>query len=186
MWILLVLSSVLGYYAHHLIDDIPTDLESHAERTPSISSGVNGVAISLEEIRAHNVGEEGEDMQLSTEFGEPSSTGTIKYPNVGQMHARTIGRVADCLRWIGKSIAIINAIGIIINSIFQYAGVYDNCYCDSSIYTWGISYAFNVISPVASDIDLASNAWIGALALALTCCAFFVGTIYLIRDSLPS
>ena len=185
VWILLVSSSVLGYHAHHLMDDMPTDLKSDAERTPSISSGVNGVAISLEEIRAHNVGEEGEDMQLSTESGEPSSIGKFKYPNAWRMHARTIARIADYLRWIGKSLAIINAILIVTNSLFQYAGFYNNCYCNSSLYTWGSS-AFDVIAPNSSDINLASSAWTGALVLSLTCCAFFVGSIYLVRDSLPA
>ncbi|KAF8436493.1 hypothetical protein L210DRAFT_3622432 [Boletus edulis BED1] len=116
VWILLLLSSVLGYYAHHL----------------------------------------------------------------------TIARVSDWLRWIGKSLAIVNAVGIIANSVFQYSGMYDNCYCDSSVYNWGVSSAFNVISPMQSDIDLAQSAWIGALALSLTCSTLFVGSIYLIRDSLPS
>ncbi|KAG8221406.1 hypothetical protein J3R82DRAFT_1589 [Butyriboletus roseoflavus] len=188
VWILLVSSSVLGYYAHHLTDDPPTpDLESDGQRTPSIPWGVDGVAIPMPEITAPKFSEERADTPLNTgsDDSEPPSIATIRYRNMGQMHVRTILRVADCLRWIGKFVAIINAIGIVANSVFQYAGVYDNCYCDSSVYTWG-SAAFNVVSPIASDINLASSAWIGALVLALTCCAFFVGTIYLIRDSLPS
>ena len=132
VWILLVSSSILGYYAHHL-DDPP----------------IPGQYI----------------------------------PTAGL--ARWIARFADLLRWIGKLLAIINGIGIVANSVFQYAGVYDNCYCNASLYYWGSSYAFNVISPIQSDINLARKAWIGALVLALSCCTFSVGTIYLIRDSLP-
>ncbi|KAH0828792.1 hypothetical protein J3R83DRAFT_3237 [Lanmaoa asiatica] len=285
VWILLVSSSILGYYAHHLIidGDLPTpDLENDRRRAPflppkctptacmkgngsGISVGVD-VAISLHEIQAPNVDAEEEDMFLNTTPDAPATITTIKYSRVGQTHhlandlptpqatqrtpstssklpkctpttstkgkcsrqgenggkaiplhqihasnfhdtdskepasirvatikypdagpirARTIAWVSDWLRWIGKSLAIVNAIGIIAISIFQYAGVYNTCYCDSSVFTWG-SFAYNVIAPVSSDLDFVRSAWIGALALSFACCAFFVGTIYLVRDSLPS
>jgi len=184
VWILLVSSSILGYHAHHLIDDLPTpgaDTESDEQRTPIVGGSV---AIPLQEIQPPNAATE-ECSSLNTD--EPASVTTLEYfHTTGRVHARTMERVADWLRWIGKSLAIVNAIGIIANSMFQYASVYDNCYCDSSVYTWGLSNAFDVISPIQSDFDLARKAWIGALALSLTSCTFFVGTIYLIRDSLPS
>ena len=187
VWILLVSSSVLGYYAHHLDDPPILDSESNGQCTPTTltgnGSGLSGagghVVIPLQNIQPPDV-----DADDNTD--EPASITTFKYSNAWRIHAQTITRVADWLRWIGKFLAIVNGIGIIANSVFQYAGVYDNCYCDSSLYYWGSSYAFNVISPIQSDIDLARKAWIGALALALTCCTFSVGTIYLIRDSLPS
>ena len=182
VWILLFSSSILGYYAHHLDDDLPIpDLESDGQFIPTGARG--GVVIPLQNIQPPNA-DAAEATPLNTD--EPAIITTLKYSNAGRINAQTIARVADWLRWIGKLLAIINAIGIIANSVFQYAGVYDNCYCDSSLYYWGSSYAFNVISPVQSDIALARKAWIGALALALTCCTFSVGTIYLIRDSLPS
>ena len=187
VWILLVSSSVLGYYAHHLDDPPIPGSESNGQCTPTTltgnGSGLSGVGghvvIPLQDIQPP-------DVDADDNIDEPVSITTLKYSNAWRIHAQTITRVADWLRWIGKFLAIINGIGIIANSVFQYAGVYDNCYCDSSLYYWGSSYAFNVISPIQSDIDLARKAWIGALALALTCCTFSVGTIYLIRDSLPS
>ncbi|KAI9573149.1 hypothetical protein HD554DRAFT_1150501 [Boletus coccyginus] len=168
VWILLVLSSVLGYHAHHLIE---------GQRTPIVGGNI---AIPLQNIqpRAPNASAE--------ERNPPNTDEPASVSHAGWIHPRTMGRSADWLRWIGKSLAIVNAIGIIANSIFQYAGVYNNCYCDSSVFYWGPSYAFIVISPIQSDFDLARKAWIGALALALTSCASFVGTIYLTRDSLPS
>ena len=208
MWILLVSSSILGYYAHHLIDDPPAlDPESAGQRTsfgppftppnsvptaspiddgPELSGREKNVAVPLRIIQAPNSVAEEEDNMSDTDSNEPASIATIKYVNVRWIHARTIVRVADWLRWIGKSLAIVNAIGIIANSVFQYAGVYNNCFCDSSVYTWGYSTAFNVINPISSDIDLARKAWMGGLGLALTSCGFFVGSIYLIRDSFPS
>ena len=185
VWFLLLLSSVLGYYAHHLADDSPDfDLESEGQRTPTNVTGVSSaspgsagsVPIPLHLIQSL------EEIPLSSD--EPASISTIKYLHTDLMDTRMLARVADWLRWIGKSLAVANAIGIVANSIFQFAGVYDNCYCDSSVYKWG-SAAFNVVFPTPSDIDLARQAWIGALALGLSCCTFFVGTIYLIQDSLP-
>ncbi|KAF8436496.1 hypothetical protein L210DRAFT_3762207 [Boletus edulis BED1] len=189
VWVLLLLSSVLGYYAHYLVEDLPVpDLESDEQPTSPASitghgfafqsGGGGSPAIPLHRFPSPHVG-----TPLDTD--EPASITTIKYFHTGLRHAQTIARVSDWLRWIGKFFAIVNAVGIITNSVFQYSGMYDNCYCDSSIFKWGISFAFNVISPMQSDIDLAHSAWIGALALGLTCSAFFVGSIYLIRDSLP-
>ena len=190
VWILLLLSSTLSYYAHHLVDDPATpDLERDEQhpQTPGAAgqslapSGFGGsIAIPLKEIQSHDINAE----QVPLDTNKSSSISTNKYPRTGRIRNPFIARVANWLRWIGKFLAIANAIGVIANSIFQIAGVYDNCYCNSSVYKWGSS-AFNVIRPNQGDISLARSAWIGALALGLTCCTFFVGTIYLIRDSLP-
>ena len=186
VWILLLLSSVLGYYAHNLANSPPvSDVENDKQYTreariasdSTVSSGFGrNVATPLHEIQSPNVDAE-EDIPPYAH--KPANAATIS--------ARTlvIARVADWLRWIRKMVAIVNAIGIITGSLFQLAGVYDTCYCDSSVYTWGAD-AFAVFAPNQSDINLAKNAWIGALGLGLTSCTIFVGTIYLIRDSVPS
>ncbi|KAI9573287.1 hypothetical protein HD554DRAFT_2311020 [Boletus coccyginus] len=158
--------AVVGHYAYHLVDDLPTsDMESDGRRTPSIFNPPDSDA-AAEECSSLNT-------------DEHASVTTLNYSHLGRIHARTIEQVADWLRWIGKSLAIVNAIGIIVNSVFQYAGVYDNCHCDSNVSTWGFSDLFNIISPIQSDLDLARKARIGALVPALTSCTFFVGTIYL-------
>ena len=183
VWILLLLSSVLGYYAHNLANSPPvSDVENDKQHTEkastasdsSVSSGVGqSVATPLHEIQSPNV---------DTEEDIPPHT---HKPAIISARALVIARVADWLRWIGKTVAIVNAIGIITSSLFQLAGVYDTCYCDSSVYTWGAD-AFAVFAPNQSDIDLATNGWIGALGLGLTSCTIFVGTLYLVRDSVPS
>ena len=169
VWFLLVLSSVLGYSAYHLRDDL--DIESR---------GVGDIV--LTNLQASSAEEE---ISLNADDLETASIRTFKRRRTGQIHPRSIARIADWLRWIGKSIAVVNAIGIVANSFFQYSGVYDNCFCDSSVYYWG-SQAFDIISPSQADIDLAKNGWIGALVLGLGSCGIFVGTIFLVRDSLPS
>ena len=193
VWILLVFSSILGYYAHHLANDLPIpDSESNEQRTLAAGitcngselSGIgDGVAISLQDFQSPNLDTEHEEIPLSVD--EPARFTTVKFSHAGRRRARTIAQVADWVRWIGKSLALVNGIGIIANSIFQYAGGYDTCFCNSSVFTWG-SQAFDTISPTQDDINLARSAWIGALALGLSCCTFFVGAMYLIRDSLPS
>ena len=170
VWFLLLLSSVFSYYAHHLVDDQTTPDSERNERHPETTSAA-GQSMEM-----------GERAPLTSEH---SSTSAVEHPRTGRIRTPFIARVANWLRWIGKFLAIVNAIGVVTNSIFQFVGVYDNCYCDSSVYRWG-SAAFNVIMPTQGDISLAQSAWGGALALGLTCCAFFVGTIYVIRDSLPS
>ena len=138
-----------------------------------------GVAIPLAEIQPPDAEEE-----ISLNTDEPASVAIIKLPRAGLIRPLMIVRFADWLHWIGKSLAIVNAIGIIANSVFMYAGVYETCYCNSNVFYWGLSHAFDIVSVTQSAIDLSKSAWIGAFMLGLTCCTFFVGTNYLIRDSL--
>ena len=194
---LLVSSSMLGYYAHHVINDLPAiDVENAADhaslgeppdpnagptaRSLGLSNGESSVTVPLREIHAPNGNAATDNVSTNIQSNRPT-----RYPSSRWISACTITRVADWLRWTGKSLAIINAITVIANAFFQFAGTYSNCYCNSSVYSWGAS-AFNVINPTASDIDLIRKAWIGSLALALTCCSVFVGSIYLIWDTLPS
>ena len=45
-----------------------------------------------------------------------------------------IGYAAALTRWLGKSIAIANGLGILITCMMQFAGTYDSCYCSSSTF----------------------------------------------------
>ncbi|KAG9309678.1 hypothetical protein JVU11DRAFT_10350 [Chiua virens] len=199
VWISMVLSSLFGYYAHHLLNGPPTsEVESAGTRPPHIPFSqpkatsadsvtdddpglpavADNTAIPLRDIRAP------QNHTAVPDPGGPASIFSNKRARATQLRARTLACLADWLRWFGKTLAILNAIGTIANSLFQYAGVYDTCFCDSSVYTWG-SRAFSICAPSLSDVKLAENAWIGALALALSSCGVFVGSIYLMRDSLP-
>jgi len=44
-----------------------------------------------------------------------------------------IGCIATFTRWLGKVMAILNGLGILLSCIMQFAGVYDSCFCSSSI-----------------------------------------------------
>ena len=180
---LLVLSSVLGYYARHLLDDQSTTPSALASDN---STGQSDNTIPLLEIQVPDVHAERGDVPSSTDSVARKSITTFKhYRTWCQMRPRTMSQVADWLRWIGKFLAIINAIGVIANSVFQYAGVYQSCYCGSNVFTQGVS-AYLVIHPTRSDIGFARKAWIGGVGLSLASFSFFMGSIYLVRDTLPA
>ena len=186
---LLVFSSALGYYAHNLLGDQPVlDTGNIGEPTydasPRVAVGENRLAIPLFEVRVPSGHPEREGAQINTNLDPGAISGPFKHLRMRRTYGQVIYRVADWLRWIGKTLAIINAISIIANSVIQYAGLYSNCYCDSGVYTLS-AYAFVVIDHMPSDTDLAKKAWIGGLALSLASCSFFVLSIYLVRDSLP-
>jgi len=62
-----------------------------------------------------------------------------------------IGYIATFARWLGKFMAIMNGLGILLSSTMQIAGVYDSCFCSSSIFrgdpnglvSFTILYGFN-------------------------------------------
>jgi hypothetical protein len=76
--------------------------------------------------------------------------------------------LANVLRWGGKSLAIVNALWIIATGMLQFTSVYDNCYCNSSVFWLGVDGAYDVIFPSASQVHITTVAWFGALALG--CC----------------
>ncbi|KIJ64196.1 hypothetical protein HYDPIDRAFT_28639 [Hydnomerulius pinastri MD-312] len=92
--------------------------------------------------------------------------------------------LSNYLRWAGKTLAALNAAFIVTISVFQYANFYDRCYCNSSVLSRG-SQAYDIVVILYSDVTLARGAWIGALVLASMCSLIFVGTIFLLGDSLP-
>lgn len=38
------------------------------------------------------------------------------------------------LRWIGKTLGVLNGVGIIVASIMQFSGIYANCFCSSTVF----------------------------------------------------
>jgi hypothetical protein len=87
--------------------------------------------------------------------------------------AKVLGNV---LRWGGKSLAIVNALWIIATGMLQFTSVYDNCYCNSSVFWLGVDGGYDVIFPSASQVHITTVAWFGALALG---CCISVGFIFL-------
>ena len=45
-----------------------------------------------------------------------------------------VGCIAMFTRWLGKSIAILNGFGLLGSSVMQFSGIYDNCFCSSTVF----------------------------------------------------
>ncbi|KAF9458558.1 hypothetical protein BDZ94DRAFT_1270343 [Collybia nuda] len=102
-----------------------------------------------------------------------SSTASKKSLPVG-----VAGCVSIILRRVGKCIALVNAIWIVMICVFQFSNFFNRCYCNSSVLGWG-SRAFNVIDLVDTDTRHMRAAWIGGVALAAGTAAIFTALINL-------
>jgi len=94
--------------------------------------------------------------------------------------------LANILRWGGKLLAIINALGIIASGMLQFTSVYDNCYCNSSVLGLGIDRAYVVIVSSAPQLTSITYAWYGALALGSCSSVGFIFFMNLLTDLLPT
>ncbi|KAH7924101.1 hypothetical protein BV22DRAFT_533278 [Leucogyrophana mollusca] len=95
--------------------------------------------------------------------------------------------LAQVLRWSGKALAIVNAIGIIASSIFQFSSFYDTCYCDGSVMGRGTSGAYVLLTETSlPNLGQMKAAWIGALCLASVCAMLFIGFVNLLYDAVST
>jgi hypothetical protein len=79
---------------------------------------------------------------------------------------------------VGNVAAAINAAGLIVACIFQFANFFDRCYCNGSVLGLG-SKAFVVLAFDDLDVSIMRRAWIGGVMLASGCAFAFVGFVYL-------
>lgn len=71
------------------------------------------------------------------------------------------GAFAIALRWNGKILGVLNGVGIIVASIMQFAGIYDNCFCSSNVFGGsekGVLYLMEVSDIKGSEVY---KFWIG-------------------------
>ncbi|KAG9309679.1 hypothetical protein JVU11DRAFT_10351 [Chiua virens] len=135
VWILLVFSSILGYHAHHLLNTPPVpDVENIAKRplfTPSPHSGSESEMTTMPAHAGDGPGlPAGENVSIINQVlphGVTANANSVgppiaapnKHVDSARLRARTLAQLADWLRWIGKTIATINAIGCVANSLFE-------------------------------------------------------------------
>ena len=88
-----------------------------------------------------------------------------------------IGYTAMFTRWLGKFIAILNGFGILISCIMQFAGVYDNCFCSSTIFGGDPN---GVVWFVEEDIrgSAVYKYWIGGIIMAFGASGLYTFAIY--------
>ena len=105
---------------------------------------------------------------------------SVQMGNIAKRPHCLLGPLAVVTRLLGKSLATANAIFLVITSIFQFTGTYDNCWCDACIPTLGPEAGWIVL--FASDAEIAAaskNAWIGevlmsAFSVAFITCFFLI------------
>ncbi|KAJ3811583.1 hypothetical protein F5876DRAFT_75667 [Lentinula aff. lateritia] len=93
------------------------------------------------------------------------------------VRANLAGTMSIFTRRFGKTLAAVNATGILATCIFQFSAFFDRCYCDSSALGLGAAKAFNVIQFAPEDLESMRGSWIGGVFLAVGCAAIYVGFI---------
>ncbi|KAG0702070.1 hypothetical protein DFH29DRAFT_1069351 [Suillus ampliporus] len=83
------------------------------------------------------------------------------------------------LRRVGKLLAIINSILVVLASVFQYSSVYDTCFCASNVIGRGKA-AYAVIIATTAQVAQLKAAWIAAFVLACTSATIFLGFVNLL------
>jgi hypothetical protein len=91
--------------------------------------------------------------------------------------------LSDCLRRMGKLLAVANAIGVLATCIIQYSDVYNTCICNSSKFSRGAA-AYVTVNETPAQAALAKHAWIGALVLLVSSVSVFMILIFLLMDTL--
>ncbi|KAF7971205.1 hypothetical protein HWV62_21898 [Athelia sp. TMB] len=132
--------------------------------------------------RRSNTGSEEKGSLLT---GSESDNDTIQQHNVRRDGIRTIAHLlSTILRRSGKSLAALNAIGIIAACIFQFSNFFDRCFCNSSVFWLGTQRGYSVIAFTDPSIMPAlKNAWLGAIVLALTSAFGFIAFINTFLDA---
>ncbi|KAJ7257832.1 hypothetical protein C8J57DRAFT_1074373 [Mycena rebaudengoi] len=115
------------------------------------------------------------------------STFAVSFKN-RYMHTkstRLAGGLSIILRRLGKILATINVIWIVLACLFQFGGFFDSCWCDSSVFYLGAKSAYNVVDISPDDVAALNVPWIAAV-LASGCAMFFMGFVnVMINPVLP-
>ena len=88
--------------------------------------------------------------------------------------------LANATRFVGKFLAMANAVILLLIAIFEFCGFFDNCWC-KSCYPQFKEGGFAVLFRSDSDYQtIAKGAWIGGILLAtfvsvILCCVFYWG-----------
>ena len=83
---------------------------------------------------------------------------------------------------MGKSLATINAAFIVVTSIVQFTGLYDNCWCDACIPSLGKKAGWVIL--FASDAQIAAvskSAWVGGVFMSIFSALFVTIFIFASR-----
>jgi hypothetical protein len=91
------------------------------------------------------------------------------------------------LRRLGKLIAVLNAVWIVVIAFFQFSGFFDRCFCNSNIMGPG-KHVYVIISLASGELGRMRGAQIGGFFLAAGAAIIFSGLqllvngVYIIRN----
>ena len=88
-----------------------------------------------------------------------------------------IGCIAALTRWLGKTIAILNGFGILISCGMQFGGVYDNCFCSSTIFGGNPDGLVKFVEANIKGSEVYGY-WIGGIIIAFGVSALYTFAIY--------
>ena len=91
---------------------------------------------------------------------------------------RWIGYTAALIRGLGKTIAIMNGLGILVSCTLQFAGVYDNCFCSSTIFGGNLNGLVSFIGPDIRGSEVYGY-WIGGTVMAFSVSGLYSFAIYI-------
>ena len=89
-----------------------------------------------------------------------------------------IGCVAALLRWLGKTIAIMNGIGMLLACCMQFGGLYSNCFCSSDLFGGNKNGTVQFVAPDIKGSEVYGY-WIGGITLAFGMSGMYAFAIYL-------
>ena len=91
---------------------------------------------------------------------------------------RFIGTIAALLRWTGKTIAVMNGLGILIACCMQFGGLYSNCFCSSNLFGGDPNGLVKFAGPNIKGSEVYGY-WIGGITLAFGMSGVYAFAIYL-------
>ncbi|PSN75195.1 hypothetical protein BS50DRAFT_34271 [Corynespora cassiicola Philippines] len=112
----------------------------------------------------------------STNFQEPHEPPTKKKRPLQRGYDRTFNHSLLCglavtSRLFGKTIAILNALWLIVSSLLEFTSVYDRCYCRGNQTGLGMEHGWIVLFKSEKDLaDYATSSWVGGLTLSIIVC----------------
>ncbi|AEO68703.1 uncharacterized protein THITE_2053488, partial [Thermothielavioides terrestris NRRL 8126] len=86
--------------------------------------------------------------------------------------------LANLTRLVGKFIAVANAVILVLIGVFEFVGLFDNCWCKACYLQYGDSGYAVLFRSDADYRKLAQGAWVGGIIMAtvvsiMLCCLFY-------------
>ena len=76
---------------------------------------------------------------------------------------------------LGKTLAIINAVWIIVANLLEYIGVYATCWCETNVVGMGSSGWVVLFKEASQLAQSAASAWVGGVTLSILVCLMALG-----------